>query len=361
MASSADFVSGWLAGCGVTLICHPFDTVKTRAQASHLSTMGALKAVVVEDPIRGFYRGVLSPMLGFGLARAMHIGVYGAMEAHFNRQQRELEESIRASERDRLLRAGLLRDKPLPAFGLDDDGEGGAPGWQAKVRRALGMADDVRQLPPAKVDPHDLHSTMQNQGGLPIVINAVCAATAGVAYASAMTPFEVVKVRMMTASLHDHRNYLSAGDCARQLYREGGVRKLYLGYGATIVRALPASVVYFGTYGVLRNVLPQARSANDDVVNALSAGGFPGALQWFVIFPLDSIKTKIQTFDCQRGRLLNDWATMARSLYKANGVLGFYNGLTPAIVNAFVRNGLFFAALESALKIFKPVPATIDP
>lgn len=40
-------------------------------------------------------------------------------------------------------------------------------------------------------------------------------------------------------------------DCALKLYRNGGVKNLYVGTGATILRDLPASGVYFSVYDIL--------------------------------------------------------------------------------------------------------------
>ncbi|KAL6715330.1 hypothetical protein ACLMJK_007596 [Lecanora helva] len=53
-----NFVNGAVAGTVTTYATQPFDTVKTRAQSARgASTVEAFKSVVVDDGVRGFWRG----------------------------------------------------------------------------------------------------------------------------------------------------------------------------------------------------------------------------------------------------------------------------------------------------------------
>lgn len=54
------------------------------------------------------------------------------------------------------------------------------------------------------------------------------------------------------------RKYAGPVDCAKQLYREGGIRSLYRGTAATLLRDVPASGMYFMTYEWLQHVLTPA-------------------------------------------------------------------------------------------------------
>ena len=64
-------------------------------------------------------------------------------------------------------------------------------------------------------------------------------------------------------------------DCAKQLYREGGLRSVYRGSMATLCRDVPASGVYFCTYEWLKNVLtPAGKEKGQLTIGAtLCAGG----------------------------------------------------------------------------------------
>ena len=51
------------------------------------------------------------------------------------------------------------------------------------------------------------------------------------------------------------------GDCAKQLFREGGIRNVYKGTVLTLMRDVPASGCYFGIYEVLKVTFIQSTLA----------------------------------------------------------------------------------------------------
>lgn len=60
-------------------------------------------------------------------------------------------------------------------------------------------------------------------------------------------------------------------DVARHLLREGGIRSLYRGTVATLVRDVPGSVAYFGMYEYLKKKLNKPGELNKGAI--LFAGG----------------------------------------------------------------------------------------
>jgi solute carrier family 25 citrate transporter 1 len=55
-----NFANGAVAGVVTTLLSQPFDTVKTRSQsAKATTTMQAIRSVLVEDGVRGFWKGTV--------------------------------------------------------------------------------------------------------------------------------------------------------------------------------------------------------------------------------------------------------------------------------------------------------------
>ena len=65
--TSVDLISGSCAGVISTLIAHPLDTVKVRFQLSNSDQLTLRKCfsdIYLHEGARGFFKGVLSPMLG---------------------------------------------------------------------------------------------------------------------------------------------------------------------------------------------------------------------------------------------------------------------------------------------------------
>merc|ERR1712087_945142 len=64
------FIAGELAGMVGSILCHPFDTTKTRVQMlsqHNESTFSFMRSVVAKEGIGALYRGVLYPFCGFGI------------------------------------------------------------------------------------------------------------------------------------------------------------------------------------------------------------------------------------------------------------------------------------------------------
>lgn len=287
---ATEFFAGWVGGLSTLIVGHPFDTVKVRLQGvafdhrqvTYRNSMDCALKILKSDGVTGFYRGVAAPMLSVGVANAAMFGTYAQVLGYFT-AQRQLEESFSES--------------------------------------------------------------MRNSAHLSLFENVCCAAAGGVAHALVMTPFEMVRIRLQTADMFPHRKYFGAIDCARTIYREGGMKKLYRGLQATILRDVPGTIVYLGSYGIIRQIMPPEQG-RINVCATLFAGGCAGVAQWLVVFPLDTIKTRRQIAKC--GQYV-DLVHVARDLWITEGLPGFYYGIAPALCRAFIANGACFVGLESVL------------
>ena len=67
--------------------------------------------------------------------------------------------------------------------------------------------------------------------------------------------YYVLHEQIQQASAGKERKYAGPVDCAKQLYREGGIRGVYRGTAATLLRDVPASGMYFMTYEWLQHML----------------------------------------------------------------------------------------------------------
>ncbi|KAG5647590.1 hypothetical protein DXG03_008943 [Asterophora parasitica] len=85
------------------------------------------------------------------------------------------------------------------------------------------------------------------------------------------------------------KEYKGVFDVMRHLYREGGIRSIFRGTGATLARDGPGSAAYFAAYEVTKKALTPAGSSPADLnLGAIIvAGGTAGVAMWALAIPPD--------------------------------------------------------------------------
>lgn len=95
----------------------------------------------------------------------------------------------------------------------------------------------------------------------------------------------------------NNRQYHGSVDCGIQIYRKHGIAGLYLGFNITLLREVVALSEYFGVYEYFMRVFsPDGDdSSKTPMMAAFFAGGLAGSTSWLFSYPLDYIKTVIQS------------------------------------------------------------------
>jgi solute carrier family 25 carnitine/acylcarnitine transporter 20/29 len=82
------------------------------------------------------------------------------------------------------------------------------------------------------------------------------------------------------------QKYSGMADCAIQVYRSGGIASLYKGTMLTLMRDIPGSIAWFGTYEVVKRELVKLQGIEDpsklSPIAIMVAGGFAGMACWYV-------------------------------------------------------------------------------
>lgn len=102
----------------------------------------------------------------------------------------------------------------------------------------------------------------------------------------------------------------------------------FKGLHLTLLREVPANIIYFGSYNYMRN----------NKYNVLTSGGIAGFLSWLITYPIDVIKTRIQS---------DKYINIESAIRKNN----FYKGLTPCLFRAVFVNSIGFYVYEKTMKI----------
>lgn len=193
---------------------------------------------------------------------------------------------------------------------------------------------------------------------LAVVWWAGCAT--GVATTAITTPIELVKARLQLQynRAGEAARYRGFGHCMASVAREEGVRALFRGSVVTLWRDVPGTGAWFLANEVTKRLLVPAGGSKSDLGPGalLFAGGMAGIANWLAIFPLDVIKSRLQTD--QSGRYRSGHAgivQVARELIAEGGVRGLFKGLSPALVRSFPANAACFAATDYTMKLLNMI------
>jgi len=197
---------------------------------------------------------------------------------------------------------------------------------------------------------------------LAFVGGAVAGATATVV----TYPFDVM--RTVLAAQGSPRVYDSLPAAAAGILKNRGPAGLYAGVGVTLLEIAPASAIQFGVYALLRDVVcsDSASSSRTDqssrresispLLNAACGFG-AGSVARVIIHPLDVVKKRFQVAGLARSLRYGErvataefssFASAFATIFRKEGVRGFYKGLTPGLIKSAPASAITFAAYEVA-------------
>lgn len=136
-------------------------------------------------------------------------------------------------------------------------------------------------------------------------------------------------------------------------YRAHGIRGLYHGFSATL---LFRSFFFFwwGSYDLLSRFLSTSTSLSTPAIN-FWAGGLSAQVFWITSYPSDVVKQRIMTDPLGKGlgdgeRMFPRWKDAAKSIWKRDGVRGYWRGFVPCFLRAFPANAMALMTFEGVMR-----------
>lgn len=179
----------------------------------------------------------------------------------------------------------------------------------------------------------------------------VCGVVGGIFTSFLAAPIEHVRIRLQTqTSSGPEAEFKGPIDCIRKLTAERGLMR---GLSATLLREGHGIGSYFLVYEALvANDVKHGVQRSDIAPWRLCLyGGLAGTALWLTVYPIDVIKSVIQTDNLKnptRGRTIRE---VARNLYLKDGLAAFSKGFGPTIIRAAPVNGATFATFELAMRL----------
>ncbi|KAL2754243.1 hypothetical protein ACRALDRAFT_2028702 [Sodiomyces alcalophilus JCM 7366] len=288
LAQLRSFAAGGFGGLCAVVVGHPFDLVKVRLQTAerglYTSAIDVVRKSVARDGLaRGLYAGVSAPLVGV-----------------------------------------------TPMFAVSF--------WGYDLGKTIVRSFSAN---PDQTTPLTIGQTSAAGFFSAIPMTAITA------------PFERVKVILQVQSQKlkpgEKPRYTGATDVVRQLYREGGIRSVFRGSAATLARDGPGSAAYFAAYEYIKRRLTPRDPATGKPQGELSllavtaAGAAAGVAMWIPVFPVDTVKSRLQTAE---GSV--SIGGVVRELYAKGGFRAFFPGFGPALARAVPANAATFLGVELA-------------
>ena len=332
-----NFLSGGFGGICTVLSGHPFDLVKVTMQSQtqlttgpsatgggpviHKSSIDCVKYIVRKDGFFGLYRGVSAPLTGI-----------------------------------------------VPIFATCFWGyDIGCKGMyyltgKHKIGNTLHNVDNGEKT---TITRNRITNTSNNYDASKLTIFdcIMAGGFSAIPTTLLMAPGERIKCLLQIQSEKYNKGML---DCAKRVIQDGGLRNLFVGWEATLLRDVPGSMAYFGIYELLkRSFVAQqmkleasllAKSADKDSLSSspppppklptlaiLFAGGMAGIANWVVAIPADTVKSRLQSSNpgTYRG-LYHAYETIVAE----GGHRALFRGIGPAMSRAFPANASCFLGVE---------------
>ncbi|KAJ8536126.1 hypothetical protein K7X08_034527 [Anisodus acutangulus] len=147
----------------------------------------------------------------------------------------------------------------------------------------------------------------------------------------------------------------SIGPAVRNIWKEGGLLSFFRGNGLNVMKVAPESAIKFYAYEMLKNVIASTKGEEQGDIGAsgrLVAGGLAGAVAQTTIYPMDLVKTRLQTHACEGGKVPN-LGKLSKDIWIQEGPRAFYRGLIPSLLGIIPYAGIDLAAYETLKDLSK--------
>ncbi|EFA84164.1 mitochondrial substrate carrier family protein [Heterostelium album PN500] len=293
-----DFMAGSVGGMSSMLTGHPFDTIKVMLQdgsgnvPKFKNGWQALKYTVQMDGIRGVYRGLSVPLVSVSFINSIFFVTNNHCQKLFHPNNDTL------IPYHKVAAAGAIAGGTISFF--------------------LTPRDLIKSKLQVQSRNTNLLSTVTTKGEPP------------------------------------RQFYKGPIDVIRQIIRKDGFLGLFKGLRPTLARDIPGDMVYFTMYEFMKRKLSALSKSSGHPEHfpawvAIGAGGCAGMSFWASIYPLDVIKTRIQTQP--EPAIYKGIIHCAKEIYRKEGIATFYKGFSATILRAFPTSAVNFFMYETTKKM----------
>ena len=166
--------------------------------------------------------------------------------------------------------------------------------------------------------------------------------------------FKRQRTPVPSASLHTSTKPVQPGpiQLILQIYRAQGITGFWRGQMGTFLRETGGSAAWFGTYEYTSSLLKSRRRQTDiPAQDLMFSGACAGMAYNLVLFPADSIKSRMQTDAISDGRMSRGFWEVGREMWRYGGISVFYRGCLITVLRAAPSSAVIFWTYENLKRI----------
>jgi len=170
-----------------------------------------------------------------------------------------------------------------------------------------------------------------------------------------VSPLELVRTKMQSQKMP----WSDVHKCLTELVRAQGIRALWNGYTATLLRDVPFSALYWPLYEQSKAIMNLYTSNRDSFLVNFGSGAVAGSFASTVTLPFDVIKTIKQIemgekdiMAVKPGRSRGN-ITIAKELISEQGVRGLFAGLIPRLLKVAPACAIMISSYEFCKGFFR--------
>ncbi|XP_013421299.1 solute carrier family 25 member 38-B [Lingula anatina] len=158
-----------------------------------------------------------------------------------------------------------------------------------------------------------------------------------------LSPFTVIKTRYES----DVYKYNSITSAARAIYQGEGIRGLYCGLSATLLRDAPFSGLYLWFYTRIKAHVPEGAVQEKHMPLVYFGSGIvAGSMASLVTQPFDVVKTHLQLYP----EKFKGYIVIIKHIYQHHGLVGFVRGIVPRTLRRTLMAAMAWTVYEQVMK-----------
>jgi len=179
----------------------------------------------------------------------------------------------------------------------------------------------------------------------------------GVVFSVLSSPVDRIKI-LMQMSFNDansgiiHKNTIQ---CAKYVLKHQGISSLYHGYITNLYKEAGGGFFWFSAYFVAKSLWQKYISKDNQVgyVGMLFAGACAGLTAWFIIYPLDVLKSRMFAETNPQNPKYKGFIHCLTLSIREEGYAWCYKGLSATLSRAVVVGAIMLTANDSLSTWFK--------